>query len=79
MAKQNLIAEVAELREAADMDEREGGHAHRLLREAAVALGTLGGKVKSKRKAAAARENGKKGGAPKKKKNGSVTRRGKHT
>lgn len=32
---------------------------------AAVALGQLGGKVKSKRKAAAVRENGKKGGRPK--------------
>ena len=33
---------------------------------AAVALGTLGGRVKSERKAAAARLNGKKGGRPKK-------------
>jgi hypothetical protein len=31
----------------------------------AVALGILGGSVKSKRKAKAARENGKKGGYPK--------------
>ena len=33
---------------------------------AAVALGTLGGRVKSERKAAAARLNGKKGGRPRK-------------
>jgi len=33
---------------------------------AAVALGSLGGSKKSKRKAAAARKNGKKGGRPKK-------------
>ena len=33
---------------------------------AAVALGRLGGRVKSPRKAAAVRENGKKGGRPKK-------------
>jgi hypothetical protein len=33
---------------------------------AAVALGTLGGRVKSERKAAAARLNGKRGGRPKK-------------
>jgi hypothetical protein len=31
----------------------------------AVALGSLGGSKKSKRKTAAARENGKKGGRPK--------------
>jgi len=33
---------------------------------AAVALGRLGGRVKSDRKAAAARANGKRGGRPKK-------------
>lgn len=33
---------------------------------AAVALGRLGGRVKSDRKAAAARMNGKRGGRPKK-------------
>ena len=33
---------------------------------AAVALGTLGGRVKSERKAAAARLNGKRGGRPRK-------------
>lgn len=33
---------------------------------AAVALGKLGGKAKTKAKAAASRENGKKGGRPKK-------------
>lgn len=32
---------------------------------AAVALGKLGGRVKSEKKAAAVRENGKKGGRPK--------------
>lgn len=32
----------------------------------AVALGSLGGKVKSKKKAEASRANGKKGGRPKK-------------
>lgn len=32
---------------------------------AAVALGRLGGKAKSKHKAAAARKNGRKGGRPK--------------
>ena len=32
----------------------------------AVALGKLGGKVKSEKKSAAVRENGKKGGRPKK-------------
>lgn len=35
---------------------------------AAVALGTLGGRVRSEAKAAAARENGKKGGRPRKQK-----------
>lgn len=34
---------------------------------AAVALGALGGRVKSERKAEAARRNGKRGGRPKKK------------
>jgi len=33
---------------------------------AAVALGSLGGRARSKKKAAAARKNGKKGGRPKK-------------
>lgn len=33
---------------------------------AAVSLGKLGGKVKSKKKAQSSRENGKKGGRPKK-------------
>lgn len=33
---------------------------------AAVALGSLGGRVKSKKKSTASRENGKKGGRPKK-------------
>lgn len=36
--------------------------------KAAVALGKLGGKVKSKKKAKSSRENGKKGGRPKKEK-----------